>query len=51
VYKGKIPATEFNGSLLRTAYPSMLLDALELTNKVHFIVKGKTITVVPGPKP
>lgn len=51
VYKGKIPETEFNGSLLRTAYPSMLLDALELTKKVHFIIEGKTITVVPGAKP
>jgi len=50
VYQGNIPETAFDGSLLRTAYPTSLLHALELTKEIHFRIDGKTITVIAGPK-
>jgi transmembrane sensor len=49
-YRGDIPKTEFAGSILKTEYPSTLLKVLEITKEVHFIVEGKKIIVVAGPK-
>ncbi|MBO9571756.1 MAG: FecR family protein [Chitinophagaceae bacterium] len=37
-YRGPLPDAEFNGSLSRAENAEILLDALSLTNKVHFIV-------------
>jgi transmembrane sensor len=48
-YKGPLPDAEFSGSLSRTENASMLLDALSLTKKVHFIIDGKKIIVLAGP--
>jgi transmembrane sensor len=44
-YDGEIPDDEFGGRVLRTANVSQLLKKLELTNKVHFKIQGRRITV------
>ncbi len=40
-YSGKVPDAEFSGSLLRTDNPSVLLNALSLTDKVYFEIRDK----------
>lgn len=45
VYDGEMPDDEFGGRIARTANVSQLLNKLELTNKVHFKIQGRRITV------
>ena len=44
-YEGEMPDDEFGGRIVRTANVSQLLKKLELTNKVHFKIQGRRITV------
>lgn len=44
-YAGEMPDDEFGGRIPRTANVSQLLKKLELTNKVHFKIQGRRITV------
>jgi len=50
VYEGAPPAEQFYGFLPRQQYASQILDALELTQNVHFRMEGKKIVVMAGPK-
>jgi transmembrane sensor len=45
VYEGEKPTDDFGGRVKRSAYVSQVLTKLELTNKVHFSVKGRRIIV------
>lgn len=45
-YKGNVPDL-FNGEIPRSVNVSELLKLLELTNRVHFVIEGKKITVTP----
>lgn len=45
IYEGTMPADEFGGRITRSSNLSQLLRKLELTNKVHFKINGRTITV------
>ncbi|SFE35201.1 FecR family protein [Chitinophaga sp. CF118] len=45
VFKGDIPADEFGGRVTRFVNLSQVLKKLELTNKVHFKINGRTVTV------
>ena len=45
VFKGEMPADEFGGRVTRFANLSQVLKKLELTNKVHFKIEGKTVIV------
>jgi ferric-dicitrate binding protein FerR (iron transport regulator) len=45
-YEGKIPARQFVGTIPRNAPASDVLKILAL-NKVHFMIKGKKIIVMP----
>lgn len=48
VYNGAMPATQLNGILSRKKYAAEILDALELSNIVHFKTEGRKIIVFPG---
>ena len=50
VYEGTPPAEQFYGFLPRQENAAEILNALELTNNVHFRVEGKRIVVIAGPK-
>jgi transmembrane sensor len=45
VYEGPRPADQFNGTVQRLVSVSQVLKKLELTNKVHFTIEGRTIKV------
>jgi transmembrane sensor len=45
VFKGEIPEDEFGGRVTRLGNLSQVLKKLELTNKVHFKIEGRTVTV------
>lgn len=45
VFKGEMPADEFGGRVTRFVNLSQVLKKLELTNKVHFKIEGKTVIV------
>jgi transmembrane sensor len=45
VYEGEVPTDDFGGRVNRRAYISQVLKKLELTNKVHFKITGRRITV------
>lgn len=45
VFKGAIPDDEFGGRVTRLGNLSQVLKKLELTNKVHFKIEGRTVTV------
>ncbi|MFW0716425.1 FecR family protein [Pedobacter sp. N23S346] len=47
VYQGKISSKEFVGTFSRSKNISEILKALELTNRVHFKIEGRRITVMP----
>ncbi|SEW44966.1 FecR protein [Chitinophaga arvensicola] len=49
-YQGTIPEEEFYGTIPKSENAAQILDVLELTHKVHFEIKGKRITVIPGPR-
>ena len=49
VYEGARPAEQFYGFLPRQQYASQILEALELTQNVHFRMEGKKIVVMAGP--
>jgi ferric-dicitrate binding protein FerR (iron transport regulator) len=49
-YEGTPPAEQFYGFLPRQENAAEILNALELTNNVHFRVEGKRIVVIAGPK-
>ncbi|ACU58853.1 FecR family protein [Chitinophaga pinensis] len=44
-FNGEIPTDEFGGRVSRSSNLSQVLRKLELTNKVHFNINGRTITV------
>lgn len=44
-FKGDMPTDEFGGRVSRSSNLSEVLRKLELTNKVHFNINGRTITV------
>lgn len=44
-YEGEVPTDEFGGRITRSCNLSQILRKLELTNKVHFKINGRTITV------
>lgn len=46
-YSGKIPEIEFGGNISRSTDISEVLNALELTNSIHFKIEGRRITVMP----
>jgi transmembrane sensor len=45
VYEGEHPDDDFAGRVSKHTYVSQVLKKLELTNKVHFKIKGRTIIV------
>jgi ferric-dicitrate binding protein FerR (iron transport regulator) len=45
VFKGEMPVDEFGGRVTRFVNLSQVLKKLELTNKVHFKIEGKTVIV------
>lgn len=45
VYQGELPTDEFGGRVNRFGNVSQVLNKLELTNKVHFKIDGRRITV------
>lgn len=45
VYDGPVPADKFDGTVNRFTDISHLLEKLELTDKVHFKIEGRRITV------
>ncbi|MGF6847932.1 transmembrane sensor [Chitinophaga sp. W3I9] len=45
VYEGTLPTDDFGGRVSSRAYVSQVLRKLELTNKVHFKIVGRTIIV------
>jgi hypothetical protein len=45
VFKGEMPEDEFGGRVSRFGNLSQVLKKLELTNKVHFKIEGRTVTV------
>lgn len=49
-YRGEIPSSEFNGSISRAEYARKILNALERTGNVHFILQGRKVIVMAGPK-
>lgn len=49
IYQGTLTDDEFYGTIPKSENASQILEVLELTNKVHFEIKGKTIIVIPGP--
>ena len=44
-FSGDIPTDDFGGRVSRSSNLSQVLRKLELTNKVHFNINGRTITV------
>lgn len=46
VYEGEVPDATFGGRVSRAGYVSEILKTLELTDKVHFKVEGRRITVI-----
>lgn len=48
--KGDLSQVVLSGVMSRREYVSQLLEALEETGDVHFVVNGKQITVYPGGK-
>ena len=50
VYEGTPPVEQFYGFLPRQEYASQILEALELTQNVHFRMEGKKIVVMAGPR-
>lgn len=48
--KGDFSQVVLSGMVSRREYVSQLLEALEETGDVHFVVNGKQITVYPGGK-
>ena len=47
IYEGKISAKEFVGTFSRSKNINEILKALELTNRVHFKIEGRRVTVMP----
>ncbi|MFD2743954.1 MULTISPECIES: FecR family protein [Sphingobacterium] len=47
VYSGAIPNDKFGGEISRFENLNEILDLLELTEKVHFKVEGRRVTVMP----
>ncbi len=47
VYSGAIPKDKFGGEISRFENLNEILDLLELTEKVHFKVEGRRVTVMP----
>ena len=47
IYKGQVSAKEFVGTFSRSKNISEILSALELTNRVHFKIEGRRVTVMP----
>ncbi|WP_316837194.1 FecR family protein [Pedobacter nutrimenti] len=45
IYNGPIPDDKFNGSVDRSGDISVILQNMELTNKVHFKMEGRRVTV------
>ena len=48
VYKENLSNIEFSGIISQRKDVHQLLEILEETGKVHFLVEGRTITVLPG---
>lgn len=46
-YQGEIPVVGFGGNISRSKDISEVLNALQLTNAVHFKIEGRRITVMP----
>jgi ferric-dicitrate binding protein FerR (iron transport regulator) len=46
-YEGEVPTVGFGGNISRSKDISAVLNALQLTNAVHFKVEGRRITVMP----
>lgn len=46
-YSGDIPAVGFGGNISRSKNINEVLDALQLTNAVHFKIQGRRVTVMP----
>lgn len=46
-YVGKIPMEKFGGEISRFENLQELLDLLEMTEKVHFKIEGRRVTVMP----
>jgi ferric-dicitrate binding protein FerR (iron transport regulator) len=49
-YRGETPSNEFNGSISRAEYARKILNALERTGNVHFILDGRKVIVMAGPR-
>lgn len=46
-YSGNIPDIGFGGTISRSTDISEVLNALQLTNSIHFKIEGRRITVMP----
>lgn len=49
-YSGPLPTASFSGVITRKETVTQLLEGLEISGDVHFIVSGKNITVIAGPR-
>ncbi|MCL7986405.1 DUF4974 domain-containing protein [Sphingobacterium sp. lm-10] len=47
IYSGTIPKEKFGGEISRFENLQELLDLLEMTEKIHFKVEGRRVTVMP----
>jgi transmembrane sensor len=47
VYQGNITNEEFGGTISRSKNINEILDVLESTNRIHFKLEGRRITVMP----
>jgi len=50
VYSGPVSKASFSGVMTRKGNFTQMLDALEISGDVHFVIKDKNITVVAGPR-
>jgi len=49
-YRGPVSTAFFSGVMTRKGTFTQMLEALEISGDVHFIVRDKNITVVAGPR-
>jgi len=49
-YNGPVSKASYSGVITRKETFTQMLDALEISGNVHFIVRDKNITVVSGPR-
>jgi transmembrane sensor len=49
-YNGPLPTAPFSGVMTRKETFTQILEALEISKDVHFIVRGNNITVIDGPR-